>query len=175
MRRTKVTGLALALLAPALGACGGEEGFRPVAVGEPAPSFAAATLDGDTLSLADFSGSPVLLNIWATWCAPCRKEMPEIEELFQEYRDRGFNVVAVSIDNRGAADQIVEFAEEMGASFTILHDAEQTITRDYQTIGVPESFLIDGDGVLRARWTGRFMPLDPEVKALVEEALADSE
>jgi peroxiredoxin len=155
-------------------ACAGEDAFKPVMVGDAAPDFTAVTLEGDTLSLADFAGSPTLLNIWATWCAPCRKEMPEIEELYQEYRDQGFRVVAVSIDNRGAADQIVEFTEEMGASFTILHDAEQTITRNYQTIGVPESFLIDGHGMLKARWTGRFMPLDPDVIELVEEALAEA-
>jgi len=175
MRAQTTRTLLIALAVAASSGCAGEGAFRPISVGDPAPSFAAATLDGDTLTLADFRGSPILVNIWATWCAPCRKEMPEIEELYQEYKDQGFEVVAVSIDNRGAADQIIEFTEEMGASFTILHDAEQTITRNYQTIGVPESFLIDGDGVLRARWTGRFMPLDPDVKALVEEALAKAD
>ncbi len=175
MQRTTIQGLAVALVLPALAACAGEDAFKPITMGDPAPQFVAATLDGDSLGLADFEGSPVLLNIWATWCAPCRKEMPEIEELFQEYKDRGFKVVAVSIDNRGATDQIVEFTQELGTSFTILHDAEQTITRDYQTIGVPESFLIDANGVLKARWTGRFMPLDPEVKALVEESLAEAQ
>lgn len=173
--RATIASTLIAGLALASAACAGEDAFRPVAVGEPAPAFAAATLQGDTLSLDDFSGSPTLVNIWATWCAPCRQEMPEIEELYREYRDEGFQVVAVSIDNRGATDQILEFIEEMGTSFTILHDAEQRITRDYQTIGVPESFLIDGKGVIRARWTGRFMPLDAEVKALVEETLAEAE
>ena len=175
MRRQATWTLLAALAAAASSACADADAFRPISVGDPAPAFAAPTLEGDTLSLADFRGSPLLVNIWATWCAPCRKEMPEIEELYQEYKDRGFKVVAVSIDNRGAADQIAEFAEEMGVSFTILHDAEQAITRTYQTIGVPESFLIDADGVLLARWTGRFQPMDPAVKALVEEALASVE
>jgi peroxiredoxin len=156
-------------------ACAGADAFKPIEVGDAAPAFTAAGLDGDSLSLADFAGKPVLVNIWATWCAPCRKEMPEIEELYQLYKDQGLQVAAVSIDNRAAGDQIVEFTEEMGTSFTILHDAEQTITRDYQTIGVPESFLIDGEGVIRARWTGRFSPLAPEVRALVERTLSEVE
>ncbi len=175
MRRQITRTILAALAVAASSACAGADAFRPLAVGDEAPHFAGVTLDGDSLSLADFKGGPILVNIWATWCAPCRSEMPEIEELYQEYQAQGFRVVGVSIDNRGAADQIAEFAEEIGVSFTILHDPEQSITRNYQTIGVPESFLIDGDGVLMARWTGRFAPLDPDVKALVEEALAKAE
>jgi peroxiredoxin len=123
----------------------------PVGVGFRAPEFEAKSLSDPTRvgRLSDYRGSVVLLNVWATWCDPCRREMPSIEKLYQELGPKGFRVVAVSIDDGGAAADIREFAREHGLTFDILHDPTGAIQLVYQLIGVPESFLIDQDGVIR--------------------------
>ena len=124
-----------------------------VAVGFSAPEFEAGRLDDATrvARLSDYRGSVVLLNVWATWCDPCRREMPSIERLYQELGPKGFRVLAVSIDDAGAAGDIRDFAREYGLTFDILHDPTGGIQRTYQLIGVPESFLIDKDGVIRKK------------------------
>jgi peroxiredoxin len=133
----------------------GDELF-PVTVGSRAPDFRAATLDPAprVKTLADYRGRVVLLNVWATWCAPCRVEMPSIERLHRELGPRGLAVVAVSIDDPGTDDAIREFARELGLTFEILHDAPGAIQRAYQTSGVPETFVIGPDGVIRKKVIG---------------------
>jgi len=130
----------------------GDEIF-PVGVGSPAPPFAAQTLDDAprTRTLADYEGQVVLLNIWATWCAPCRTEMPSIQALHEAYGPRGLKVVAVSIDEAGAGDAVREFAREYGLTFDILHEPTGAIQKSYQTTGVPENFVIGRDGIIRKK------------------------
>lgn len=125
----------------------------PVTVGYQAPDFQAKRLDDSTrvMGLADYSGSVVLLNVWATWCQPCREEMPSIERLYQELGPKGLRVVAVSVDDGGAEADIREFVREFGLSFEILHDPTGRILRTYQMIGVPETFVIDRTGVIRKK------------------------
>jgi peroxiredoxin len=155
-----------------LAACGGETGqFRAPGVGDPAPAFTAPALSGDTLSLADFRGSPVMLNVWATWCPPCREEMPGLQALHEAYGDRGLRIVGVSIDSRGAEDAIRGFLDDHGIDFTILHDPGETVPRQFRTAGVPETFLIDANGVLAHRWIGKFDPMAPDVLQRVEALL----
>ncbi len=123
-----------------------------VAVGSRAPEFEAKNLDdGSVRRLSDYEGSVLLLNVWATWCVPCQREMPSIEKLYREYAPQGFKVVAVSVDDAGAAESIRRFVEEFGLSFEILHDPAGRILQTYQMIGVPESFLIDGRGIIRKK------------------------
>lgn len=118
----------------------------PVEVGSKAPDFRATTLaDGKEKTLADYKGQVVLLNIWATWCQPCRIEMPSIEHLYQELGPEGLKVVAVSIDEAGP-EVVREFVRERGLSFEILLNPSRTIERIYQTTGVPESFVLNRDG-----------------------------
>jgi cytochrome c biogenesis protein CcmG/thiol:disulfide interchange protein DsbE len=120
----------------------------PVGVDSKAPDFRATTLaDGKAKSLADYKGQVVLLNVWATWCAPCRVEMPSIEHLYQELGPQGLKVVAISIDEAGP-DVVREFVRERGLSFEILLNPSRTIERIYQTTGVPESFVLNRDGVI---------------------------
>jgi thiol-disulfide isomerase/thioredoxin len=120
----------------------------PVEVDSQAPDFQATTLaDGKAKSLADYKGQVVLLNVWATWCAPCRVEIPSIEHLYQELGPEGLKVVAVSIDEAGP-EVVREFARERGVSFEILLNPSRTIERIYQTTGVPESFVINRHGVI---------------------------
>jgi peroxiredoxin len=147
--------------------------FRPRGVGDPAPAFAAAALSGDTLRLADLRGSPVMLNVWATWCPPCREEMPGLQALHATYADRGLRVIGVSIDSRGAEDAIRGFLDDHGIDFTILHDPGETVARQFRTAGVPETFLIDAQGILAHRWIGKFDPMAPDVLQRVEALLPD--
>ena len=146
-------------------------GFRPLASGDPAPDFGAPVFDGDSLHLASLRGRPVLLNVWATWCPPCREEMPALQALHEELGPRGLRVVGVSVDSRGSEDTIRRFLEEGGYTFTILHDASDAVSRQFRTIGVPESFLIDGEGRVVRRWIGKFDPLAEDVVRDIEALL----
>ena len=124
-----------------------------VDVGSVAPDVEARTVNAPAMTkhLRDFRGSVVLLNVWATWCIPCQREMPSIERLYQEFGERGLRVVAISVDDGGAQASIREFADEFGLTFDILHDPSGRIMQTYQMVGVPQSFLIDSDGIIRKK------------------------
>ena len=113
----------------------------------PAPNFSLPGLDGQMVSLTDYKGKVVLLNIWATWCPPCVEEMPSMEKLYQKLQGEGFEILAVSIDESGAQD-VQPFMKKHKLSFPALTDPEGRIKGLYQTAGVPESFVIDKDGTL---------------------------
>lgn len=133
----------------------GDELF-PVTVGVDAPDFAAATLEepAGRKTMADYRGDVVLLNIWATWCLPCRVEMPSMQRLHDEFAPEGLKVVAISIDEAGTEAQIRDFAREYALTFEILHDPNGGIQRAYQTTGVPETFVIGRDGTIRKKVIG---------------------
>jgi cytochrome c biogenesis protein CcmG, thiol:disulfide interchange protein DsbE len=130
----------------------GDELF-PVTVGSRAPDFTARTLDATprVKTLADYEGEVVVLNIWATWCGPCRVEMPSIEALQRSLGPKGLKIVAVSVDDPGSEEAIREFAKEYALTFEILHDPSGRIRQLYQTTGVPETFVIGRDGVIRRK------------------------
>jgi peroxiredoxin len=129
--------------------------------GARAPEFSAKPVSlTDTLTptaqladvhLADYKGKVVFLNIWATWCDPCRREMPSIQLLHDALGKEGLQVLAVSIDRAGMEQPIREFAREYKLDFPILYDPSGTIQTTYQTGGVPETFIIGRDGTLRKR------------------------
>jgi len=152
----------------------GDELFL-VSVGSPAPNFQALTLGTPARqkTLEDYRGDVVLLNIWATWCGPCRVEMPSIQALHEEFAPRGLKVVAVSIDNRGKDREIQKFAKEYGLTFEILHDAEGRIRRAYQASGVPETFVIGRDGIIRKKEIGAARWDSPANRSLVRQLLAE--
>ena len=126
----------------------------PVEVGSTAPTFTATDLKtGQHTTLADFKGQVVLLNVWATWCEPCKIEMPSMEQLERELGPRGLKIVAVSIDE-GGADVVRQFARDYGLTFRILHDPTRQIERIYQTTGVPESFVINRRGKIEKKVIG---------------------
>jgi peroxiredoxin len=139
----------------------------PVAVGSSAPDFRAVNIaSGDTVELADYEGEVVLLNIWATWCAPCRQEMLGPE---------GLKVVAISVDDLGQGI-VQEFVDEFDLTFEILHDESQEIELTYQTTGLPESFVIDRHGVIVKKEIGAVEWDLPAQQALVRRLLGvDSE
>jgi cytochrome c biogenesis protein CcmG/thiol:disulfide interchange protein DsbE len=123
----------------------------PVRVGVEAPPFTARTLDTPPREkrLADYAGQVVLLNLWATYCVPCRREMPSIEALHRAYGSKGLHVVAVSIDDPGSENAIRAFRDEFGLTFEILHDHSGTMQQKYQMQGIPETFIIGRDGRIR--------------------------
>lgn len=143
-----------------------------VEVGAPAPEFRAIDLGtGDSVSLKHrYAGKVTLVNIWATWCLPCRVEMPSMERLYTDLAPRGFAIAAVSIDEGGPED-VRAFASELGLTFDILHDRSTRIQQTYQTTGVPESFLLNRRGVLVKRVIGAHDWSSPANRALVERLL----
>ncbi len=123
-------------------------------VGSGAPEFHAKNLrTGLPASLADYRGKVVLLNVWATWCVPCRLEMPSMERLYRRLGGPDFKVVAVSIDKEGE-DVVMAFVRELDLTFDILHDRSGKIQQQYQTTGVPESYVVDRHGLIRKRVMG---------------------
>jgi peroxiredoxin len=148
------------------------ENAGPPVVGAPAREYAAATLAGDTVSLASLQGSVVLLNLWATWCTPCRMETPYLESVYNEFKDQGFEIVGISMDTGDAADDVAMFVEEYAVSYTILHDPQMRGMELYQVLGLPATFLIDRDGVLRWMRYGPIAEGDPTFLAALRDALS---
>ena len=147
------------------------EGGR-VEVGARAPDFKAVDLaTGDSVSFRErYKGHVTMVNIWATWCIPCRVEMPAMQAVYDSLRGRGFRIAAVSIDE-GDATEVRNFAAELGLTFDILHDPSGRIQRTYQTTGVPESFLLDQEGVIVKRVIGAHDWSSPVNRQLVERLL----
>ncbi len=154
-QQLRVVGAIVAVLGSALwfGSYQLKDELVGVDVGSPAPMFSGATLDSPSRSksLADYKGKVVLLNVWATWCGPCRTEMPSIEALHKALGPQGLHVVAVSIDDPGKDADIRKFANDYGLTFEILHDSLKAIQGAYQTTGVPETFIIAADGTIRKK------------------------
>lgn len=147
----------------------------PVAVGSTAPDFTAVTLDSIPLEkrLADYRGQVVMINVWATWCAPCRVEMPSIEALHRAYAPQGFKVLAVSIDDPGHRETIRAFVDQYKLTFEILHDPQKRILDLYDVSGYPETFVIGRDGVIRKKLLSAHDWNSPPSRALVERLLAE--
>ena len=149
--------------------------LEPVYPSTPSDSFtSSAVADGARAkSLASYRGQVVLLNIWATWCAPCRAEMPSIEKLHREFGPRGLKIVAVSVDDPGQQQAVRQFARDLGLTFEILHDPTHDIQRVYHTTGVPETFVLGKDGVIRKKIIGATDWSSEGTRALVAQLLAE--
>ncbi len=146
--------------------------LAPVAVGNDAPPFRALDIaTGDSVGLDSFAGDVVLLNVWATWCIPCEAEMPSMQRLYDELSPLGFQVVAVSVDGSGP-EHIKEWIDERGLTFRVLQDQSGNIERTYQTIGVPETFIIDRDGVIVKKVIGATEWDHPTHTALLRQLLS---
>jgi cytochrome c biogenesis protein CcmG/thiol:disulfide interchange protein DsbE len=137
-----------------------------------APDFSLQTPGGDTYTLADLRGKPVLINLWTSWCPPCRAEMPALERVYKEYRDQGFEILAVNSTSQDSQQDAVSFAEELGLTFPILLDPTGEISRLYQLSSLPTSFFVGKDGVIREVVVGGPMSealLRIRVQQLMEE------
>jgi cytochrome c biogenesis protein CcmG/thiol:disulfide interchange protein DsbE len=141
-----------------------------VEVGRPAPAYAATALDGGPSSLEALRGRPVLLNVWATWCVPCRAEMPALEALHQKYRTGGLAVVGVSIDAAADADRVKGFARDLGVTYALWLDADDHVSGIFSAIGVPATYLIGKDGTLLWRKLGGLEVNDATLQAALKSA-----
>lgn len=171
----------VAVVAVVVAAWAGRKGYQPVLAGAQAPDFAAATLDGRTVRLSDYRGRVVLVNVWATWCGPCRNEMPSMERLYKDLKDTDFEILAVSVDAKvGERDEwgrpggdLRAFADELGLTFPILHDPSRKIEQAYQTTGVPETFLVGRDGLIYKKVAGGTDWAAPVNQELVRRLLSE--
>jgi len=112
-----------------------------------APEWALQTLDGEEVTLSGLRGQVVILNFWATWCPPCRSEMPAVEEIHQTYRDQGLAVVAINVQQ--SEGQIQAFVDEMGLTFPVLPDRDGSVSKRYRVASLPTAFVIDRTGTIR--------------------------
>jgi len=169
-------GLILALLASmVLGASASPEAMKALAITEvrektPVPDVTLPTLQGPPLALKELRGKVLLVNFWATWCLPCQWEMPLMEKLYQAYRDQGFVVVAISVDQPGAA-AVKPFAEARKLSYPILLDTRLEGASKFDLVGIPATFLIGRDGLIKGvtygprEWDGK------EARVVIESLL----
>jgi cytochrome c biogenesis protein CcmG/thiol:disulfide interchange protein DsbE len=132
-----------------------------------AADFALQTLDGHTVRLSDYRGYVVVLNTWATWCPPCRAEMPDLEAYYREHQGDGFVVLAVN--SQESADTVAAFLEEHDFTFPVLLDPDGIVLSRYGIRGLPTSFFIDRDGMVHGVWSGQLSPA--RLKELVDPLL----
>jgi len=146
-------------------------GCAPGESSAPAPQWSGVTLAGEPFDLAELRGEVVILNIWATWCVPCRREMPALQRLHESLEGRGLRVLGVSVDRGSGQEGVVEFVESFGLTFPILLDPEQRIMARFRTLGVPETYLLDRNGEVAHRWIGEFDPLAEAALERIETLL----
>lgn len=171
MRRAAHRSLRAAPLLVA-GCLGADWALEPPRTGDMAPDLEALALaDLQPVALSGYRGSPVLVNLWATWCAPCRFETPYLQSVYEEHRDRGLRIAGISVDTRSSLEAVKHFVADYGVTYDILLDPEMVSTDAFGAIGLPASFLVGGDGVILFDRLGPILEDDPEFVAALEEAL----
>src|SRR5437667_916120 len=128
--------------------------YEPLVVGMTAPDFRLPDLQGKTQRLSDYRGKVVFLNFWATWCKPCKEEMPSMQVLWENLKNQDFMMLAVSMDRVTTTKDIPSFVESLKLSFPILTDSWGQTDKRYKLMGVPETYIIDQNGVLREKVIG---------------------
>jgi thiol-disulfide isomerase/thioredoxin len=139
----------------------------PLQVGEVGPDFTLKQLSGGEASLSEFRGRPVLVNFWASWCKPCKAEMPEIISAYQANRDAGLEVLAVNLTDQERMKDVRKFTAEVGLPFTVLLDQKGDVRERYGLSAVPTSVFIDAAGVMRLIHSG------PISKAALDRGLRE--
>lgn len=124
------------------------------AVGHPAPEFALPALNGQVVSLSDFRGKPVIVNFWATWCGPCRLEMPHLQESYAAHQADDLVILGVNLTKDDDPEAIPAFIEEFGLTFPIILDEAGEMRKLYQLLGQPASVFIDREGIIQEYWQG---------------------
>jgi len=145
----------------------GPSGGLAPRIGQPAPDFTLRDLDGKVVRLSDFRGQTVVLNFWATWCAPCRREFPLLVDLYERNRDNG--LVVLGVDLQEAVPSVRKFASEFGAKYPILIDGDGSVASQYRVAGLPVTWFIDRDGVARVQIIGLLS------KGVIKSSLAESD
>jgi peroxiredoxin len=161
--RLSATGLATALGLPAAQAA--------AAPNMPAPDFTLRSLEGGNLRLKEQRGKVVLVNFWATWCAPCREEMPLLNKLFEKYRASGFTLLGVNVDEDGR--NAANLAGQLGVKFPVLLDSDKAVSKAYALSAMPSTLLIDRDGRVRhvhqGYRPGYEVEYDKQIRSLLKE------
>ena len=137
-----------------------------VNVGNAAPDFQVSDLDGKPVSLSDFQGKPILINFWASWCRPCRTEMPYIQQVYEEWSDKGLVVLAINIGE--TPSETKEFMQDYELSFPVLLDIKRLVAQEYNVWSIPTTFFIDKNGIIQAKIIGAFPS-----KAAIETKLGE--
>ena len=139
-----------------------------------APGFTLESLGGRQIALDDLRGQVVLVNVWATWCPPCRAEMPAMQQVYEEYREQGFEILAVNATNQDTLANLDPFIAEYGLTFPILLDPSGDVTRLYRVLSLPTSFFVGRDGVISEIVVGG--PMDEALlRARIEKLLTEAE
>ena len=144
---------------------------RRVEIGQAVPPYGAIALTGTADSLSKLSGKVVLLNVWATWCIPCRTELPDLQALHERYAADGLDIIGVSIDDASEAASIKEYAVERGVTYALWHDPNDRISGIFLANGVPATYLIGRDGTLRWRWLGPLTKDDHTINSQIQQAI----
>jgi len=154
------------ILVLALLLAGCSAGSEPLVAhpGEPAPDFQLQSLDGESVSLSELQGSPVMLNFWATWCGPCRSEMPYLQQIYEEWSEKGLILLAIDIGESHA--EVRQFMQSNNLSLPVLLDIREVVTREYNITGIPTTFFIDKDGMIQEKIIGAFPTKDAIEKHL---------
>lgn len=115
-------------------------------INAPAPDFELKSLTGEKKHLADYQGKVVVLNFWATWCGPCKDEMPFFQEIYERY---GSEIAVLAVNNQETVDKVSPFVEELGLTYEILMDNDGSVATQYQVIGFPTTYFIDPNGIIK--------------------------
>jgi len=145
------------------------EGVKPMAVGEKVRPFQLPNLENQLQGLPE--GKVMLVNFWATWCPPCRKEVPSMVKLYNNLKDKGFEIVAVSVD-RGRSE-VEQFVKDNDMNFTVLHDKNSEVAKQYGVFRYPETFIIDKKGIVRQHLNGAVEWTDSDYTAYLEKLLSE--
>lgn len=135
--------------------------------GSPAPDFELKTVEGKSYKLSDLKGKAVMINFFATWCPPCRAEMPTIQDVYKQYESQGFIVLVVDLNEADVA--IKSFRDKLGLTFPIVVDKDDKVSRLYDIVPLPTSYFVDKKGIVQAKWTGEIRK--EQLKSIVKKLL----
>jgi peroxiredoxin len=136
-----------------------------------APDFSLSTNEGETITLSDLRGKPVLINLWTSWCPPCKAEMPALERVYHDYKDDGLEILAVNSTSQDNAADANAFVQDLGLTFTILFDKDGSVSKQYRLQALPTSIFINREGVIQEIVVGGPMSealLRSRIKTLIE-------
>jgi peroxiredoxin len=157
--------------AAALAAVGADRAGAALSPSAPAPDFTLRSMAGSNLRLAEQRGSVVLVNFWATWCGPCREEMPHLNRLYDKYRGSGLQLLGVNVDDD--AKNAIGMAQKMGVRFPVLLDTDKAVSRSFDVSAMPSTVLIDRDGKVRHVHRGYKAGVEDTYERLVRDLLKE--
>jgi peroxiredoxin len=168
---TLTLGLCLTVITSAFAAGGADQGLKPLPERPPAPAFDLEGPDGESVRLADFRGRPVIVNFWATWCPPCREEMPSMQRAWEQVRDEGIALIAINVGED--AETIKRFTQSYPVGFPLPMDLDSQVVQSWPVKGLPTTFVVDPEGRLVYQAVGEREWDDPalldQVRALKAE------